>query len=76
MSGGLELISHYWLGTHRGMAELTGMKDAVEKALSLAKPVPDEMLLRGGYDMSVHDMIEFTRLSQILPNLYAEFRNV
>lgn len=34
------------------------------------------MLLRGGYDMSVHDMIEFTRLSQILPNLYAEFRNV
>lgn len=51
------------------------MKDEVERALSLAKPVPDEMLLRGGYDMSVHDMIEFTRLSQILPNLYAEFRN-
>lgn len=75
VSGGLELISHYWLGTHRGMAELTGMKDEVERALSLAKPVPDEMLLRGGYDMSVHDMIEFTRLSQILPNLYAEFRN-
>ena len=57
------------------MAELTGMKDEVEKALSLAKPVQDEMLLRGGYDMSVHDMIEFTRLSQILTNLYAEFRN-
>ena len=47
----------------------------MEKALSLAKPVQDEMLLRGGYDMSVHDMIEFTRLSQILTNLYAEFRN-
>lgn len=52
------------------------MKDEVEKALSLAKPVPDEMLLRGrATTWSVHDMIEFTRLSQILPNLYAEFRN-
>ena len=50
------------------------MKNEVEKALSLAKPVPNEMLLRGGYDMSVHDMIEFTRLSEILPTLYAEFR--
>lgn len=71
--GGLELISHYWLGTHRGMTKLTGLAQQVEAALKQAPAVPEEALLQGAFAMSMHDMIEFTRLSQILPALYAEF---
>lgn len=74
VDSGLELISHYWIGLHRGMGELTGKEDLVNEALAKAQPVPDEVLLHAAFDMSMHDMIEFTRLSQILPALYAEFK--
>ncbi len=68
---GLELLSRYWIGAHPEFKRFQGGSDA--PAL-LGKTGMDrtamEML---AYEMSVHDMTEFSTLAGLLPGLHHRF---
>ncbi|KAK7992303.1 hypothetical protein PG996_012685 [Apiospora saccharicola] len=72
VEGGLELRSRYWLG-HRVYLQLLGLKtplDYLGGLLGIKRVLAGEEI---AHEQFLHDQIEFTNLSRILPGLYAEF---
>lgn len=68
---GMELFSRYWIGAHPELHRFPGAEGA---AALLAKMNLDaDGALQLAYDMSVHDMTEYSHLARILPRLFSAF---
>ena len=68
---GFELFSSYMIGVHKEWSRLAGVEGLGEKALAHARAqgMTGKALEQTAYDMSVHDMTEFTRLGEMLPEI-------
>ncbi len=66
---GMELFSRYWIGAH---PELHRFPEAEGAAALLTKMNLDaDGPLQLAYDMSVHDMTEYSHLARMLPRLFS-----
>lgn len=68
---GMEWVSRYWIGTHPAMRRFPGGDKAA--ALFEKLGMDKDGLLNLAYELSVHDMTEYTNLARILPGLFARF---
>lgn len=74
VEGGAELISFYWTTPHAELSRIAKIKGAGERGVqAMSAHLTEEKALAIAYEMSVHDMTEFTHLAEILPELYAQF---
>ena len=70
---GMELFSRYWIGAHPEFKRFPGGTDA--PALLRTMGMDRHSLETLAYELSVHDMTEFSHLAKILPALHRAFRN-
>ncbi|EHH03579.1 2,4-diacetylphloroglucinol specific hydrolase PhlG [Agrobacterium tumefaciens CCNWGS0286] len=68
---GLELFSRYWIGAHPDMARFRN----ADKASAMLKKIGfnEQVAESTAYEMSVHDLIEFNHLANILPSIHHKF---
>ncbi|MGH3635181.1 MAG: DAPG hydrolase family protein [Mycobacterium sp.] len=70
--GGFEVRSRYWFADHLQL-QLGGRSLDVTTPLRRTGIAQRLSGARAGYELLLHDQIEFTHLAGILPDLYAEF---
>jgi hypothetical protein len=70
-TGGMELLSRYYLGAHPALKRFPNAQQA--PAVLHKGGLTAERLEYIAYELAIHDMTEWNNLAKLLPRLYAEF---